>query len=89
MSNDVTGSDRWIIVVAALLFWLLVPFPFWLLGLGFAGAFVLPGFQSDGLLLLDIVYAAAFYGPLLLIGLVVIDAFRSRPRRSNNARNDA
>jgi len=89
MSNELSGSDRWIIVIPAFLFWLCVPFPFWLLGIGFAGAFALPGFQADGLLLVDILFAAAFYGPLLLIGLVAIDAFRSSPRRSKKTRNDA
>ena len=89
MSDELSGSDRWIIIIPALLFWLLVPFPFWLLGIGFAGTFVLPGFQSDELLLFDVVYAAAFYGPLVLIALVAINALRPNSRRSKKTINDA
>ena len=86
MSN-LTTSDRWIIVIPTFLFWLVVPFPVWLLGIGFAGELVLwPSFEPD-IMLLSILFVAAFYGPLLLIALVAIDAVRSRPRQSE--KNDA
>jgi hypothetical protein len=76
--KQLTASDRWIIVIPAFLFWLIVPVPFWLLGWGLAGELVLwPSFEPD-VWLLSLLFVIAFYGPLLLIGLVAADAFRSR-----------
>ena len=84
MSN-LTGSDRWIIVIAALLFWLVVPFPFWLLGAGFAGQLVFwPSFEPD-VALLSLLFVIAFYGPLLLIAAVAADALAAN--RQENPEN--
>jgi hypothetical protein len=63
----------------ALAFWLLVPFPFWLLGMGFAGQFV---FLPDRWDLLGVLWVIAFYAPLLLMAWVTIDAFWSGENRS-------
>jgi len=87
--SQVTASDRWIIVIPTFLFWLIVPVPFWLLGMGFAGELTLwPSFEPD-VWLLSLLFVIAFYGPLLLIGLVVVDAIRSRPRNSESSNKNA
>ena len=77
-----TASDRWIIVIPTLLFWLFVPFPFWLLGAGFAGQLV---FLPDVWDLLSILWVVAFYTPLALIGWVAIDAIRSSSKDKQDA----
>ena len=58
----------------AFAFWLFVPFPFWLLGVGFAGQFV---FLPDRWDFVGILWTIAFYAPLLLMAFVIIDAIRS------------
>ena len=80
--KQLTASDRWIIVIPTFLFWLVVAVPFWLLGMGFAGELVLwPSFEPD-VWLLSLLWVVVFYGPLLLITIVAIDAIRSRPHVS-------
>ena len=75
--KQLTSSDRWIIVIPAILFWLIAPVPFWLLGSGLAGEFVLwPSFEPD-VWLLSLLFVIAFYGPLLLIAFVGADAISS------------
>jgi len=82
MKQRLTTSDRWIIVIPAFLFWLVVAVPFWLFGMGFSGELVLwPSFERD-VWLMSLLWVVVFYGPLLLILLVVLDAIRSRPRGS-------
>jgi hypothetical protein len=50
--------------------------------MGFAGKLVLwPSFGPD-VWLLSLLWVIVFYGPLLLITIVAIDAIRSRPRVS-------
>ena len=85
MKPTLTGSDRWIIVIPAFLFWLFVPFPFWLVGVGLAGELAFwPSFEPDTWLL-SLMFVLAFYGPLLLIALVAVDAIRSRPDDEKDA----
>jgi hypothetical protein len=80
--KQLTASDRWIIVVASFLLWLVVAVPFWLLGTGLAGELVLwPSFEPD-VWLLSLLWVVVFYGPLLLITIVAIDAIRSRQHTS-------
>ena len=55
-------------------FWLLVPFPLWLLGAGFAGKFV---FLPDIWDLITTLWFIAFYAPLLLLAFVAICAIRA------------
>jgi hypothetical protein len=87
--SKLSGSDRWIIVIPAFLFWLLVTFPFWLLGVGLAGEITLwPSFEPD-VWLLSLLFVIAFYGPLLLIGLVVVDAIGSLLRNSESSNKNA
>ena len=87
--KQLTASDRWIIVIPTFLFWLVVPVPFWLLGMGFAGELTLwPSFEPD-VWLLSLLFVTAFYGPLALIGLVAADAIRSRPRNSESSNKNA
>jgi hypothetical protein len=62
----------------ALAFWILVPFPFWLLGNGFAGQVVLLPDTWD---LISVAWVISFYGPLALMAFVAVDAVRSLFRR--------
>ena len=81
-----TASDRWIVVISASLFWLVVPVPFWLLGWGLAGELVFwPSFEPD-VWLLSLLFVIAFYGPLLLIALVAAEALRSKTETSSENR---
>ena len=61
----------------ALVFWLALPFPFWLLGSGFAGEFVLLPSRWD---LLSILWMIGFYGPLAVMAFVAFDSVRVRYR---------
>ena len=80
-----TSADReseapsgWPGFACALLFWLVVPLPLWLLGAGFAGEWLfLPDSWSIGSVLLT----AAFYAPPALMAYVSVDALR---RASSN-----
>ena len=75
---------RSLAVAFAVGFWLLVPFPFWLLGWGFAGT---PVWLPDTWDLLSVGWGAAFYGPLLFIAFVLgkhVANFLSR-RKDQNA----
>jgi len=56
-------------------FWLLVPFPFWLLVYGFTGEFV---FLPDTWDLLGILWLVTFCAPIILIALVAVDVVRSK-----------
>ena len=73
--SDADEKDGCLVVGCALAFWLLIPFPFWLLGMGFAGQLVL---WPDNWEPISVIWAVAFYAPLALIAFVVVDSFRSR-----------
>lgn len=62
---------------AALGFWLLVPFPFFLLGWGFNGS---PVWLPDKWDVLGLAWAAAFYLPLVLMTFIAIAAIREGHR---------
>ena len=74
--------------LAVLVFWLLIPLPFWALGWGFAGEIVLwPSFEPD-VALLSLLSVALFYGPLLLMAFIVADAVMSHRTRNAHKRSE-
>ncbi|HEX8579235.1 MAG TPA: hypothetical protein VF655_06530 [Allosphingosinicella sp.] len=70
-------------------FWLLVPFPFWMLGNGFAGELVFwPSFAPD-IALFSLLFVVAFYGPLLLMLALLAGAIARRRRARLNGNSNA
>jgi hypothetical protein len=59
----------------ALAFWLIVPVPFLLLGMGFGGRLML---LPDTWNLMSVLWVIAFYAPLVLMAYVAVHAVRSR-----------
>ena len=77
-------------VFAVLLgFWLLIPFPFWMLGNGFAGDWVFwPSFAPD-IAFVSLVFVVLFYGPLLAMLALVAGAIARRRRARLNGNSNA
>ena len=75
-------SKRLQAIAALIGFWLLIPFPFWMLGNGFAGRLVFwPSFEPD-VAAISSLFVAAFYGPVILIAVMSIAPLLRKNRRS-------
>jgi uncharacterized membrane protein len=68
------APSGWPGFASALLFWLFLPFPYWLLMVGFSGEWMfLPDFWNVS----SVIWVVAFYAPPALMMYVVVDSVRS------------
>ena len=82
MREDISTSSKWTAAVSCLLVWLVLCVPFWLLGMGFAGTFVLPSItlHPTDMFLFSLIYFVFFYGLLLCAVAMGWSAFRDGKR---------
>ena len=89
MTDGFSRRDKLGCATVTFLFWLMLPFPFWMLGVGFAGEFSLPDFNVSGDYPspLWVGFDLLFYLPLLLTAVLVWSAVR--PRRNSDDPDNA
>jgi hypothetical protein len=87
MGRDFSWKDKLGCAALAILFWLMIPVPFWLLASGFAGGLFLPdfGLLGQGDFGINFVFSSLFYAPLLLAVLFVESAARESRLLSRNS----